>query len=72
MYIYTLIIGHTSCNMLSLLKKVSLQQELQNFVTNNVFLEKKIKQKNSCWSRELDPRHLALKADALALHHRVN
>jgi len=32
----------------------------------------KIKHKNTCRSRELNPGHLAPKADALPLHHGVN
>ena len=79
-YLYTLIIGHKSCNMLSMLNKLTLKKELQTLVTNNVFLDKKvktqpkqkIKHKNPCRSRELNPGPLAPKADALPLHHRVN
>jgi len=41
LYLYTFIIGHKSCNVLSTLNKLSLQKELQNCVTNNVFLDKK-------------------------------
>jgi len=41
LYLYTLIIGHKSCNMLSILNKLTLQKELQNILTNNVFLDKK-------------------------------
>jgi len=40
LYLYTLIIGHRSCNMLSILNKLILQKELQNFVTKNVFWDK--------------------------------
>jgi len=36
LYLYTLIIGHKSCNMLSILNELTLQKELQTFVTNNV------------------------------------
>ena len=36
--LYTLIIGHKSCNMLSILNKLTMQKEMQNLVTNNVFL----------------------------------
>ena len=43
LYFYTLIIGHKLCNMLRILNKLILQRRLQNFVTNNVFLEKKVK-----------------------------
>jgi len=64
-----------------------LQKELQFFVTKMSFwtktentttttttttTHKKIKHKNACLSRGLNPRPLALKADALSLHHRVN
>ena len=40
-FLYTLIIGHKSCNRLSILNKLTLQKELQNVVTNNVFLDQK-------------------------------
>ena len=40
LYLYTLIIGHKSCNMLSKLNKSTLQKELQNVVTNNIFSTK--------------------------------
>jgi len=44
LYLYTLSIGQKSCNMLSiLLNKITLQKEMQNFVTNNVLLEQKVK-----------------------------
>ena len=39
-YLYTLIIGHKSCNMLSILNKLTLQKVLQNFVTNSVLIDK--------------------------------
>jgi len=42
-YHYTLIIGHKSCNMLSILNKLTLEKELHTFVTTNVFLTKKRK-----------------------------
>jgi len=68
--------------MLRILNKLTLYKELQTFVTNNVFLDKKsknttttkqkIKQKNPCRSRGLNPGALAPKANALPLHHRVN
>jgi len=41
LYLYTLIIGHKSCNMLSILHKSTLQREFQNLVTNNVLFYKK-------------------------------
>jgi len=81
LYLDTLIIGHKLCNMLRILNELTLQRELQNFVTNNVFLTKnkttattkhKIKQKNHCQSRESNPVPLAPKADVLPLEHLVN
>ena len=39
----TLIVGHKSCNMLSILYKLSLQKGLERFLTNNVFLDIKEK-----------------------------
>jgi len=45
LYLYTLTISHKSCNMLSILNKLTLQKELQTFVTNNVILDKKINKK---------------------------
>jgi len=41
LYLYTLIIGHKSCNMLSILNKLTMQKELQKCVPCNVFLDKK-------------------------------
>ena len=35
------IIGHKSCNMLSILNKLTLQNKLQNLSTNNVFWTRK-------------------------------
>jgi len=66
--------------VISKLNKLTLYKELQTFVTNNVFLTKskntttkqKMKHKNPCWIRGLNPGPLAPKADALPLHHRVN
>jgi len=82
LYLYTRIISHTFRRMLSILNKLTLQEDLQNLVTNSVFWTKgkntttttkqKIKHKNPCRSRELNPGPLAPKADALPLHHRVN
>jgi len=75
LYLYTLFIGHKSCNMLGILNKLTLQKKLQNFVTNNVFWDKKsrnttitkkeIKHENPCRSRGLNPGPLAPNADAL-------
>ena len=36
MYLYTLMIGHKSCNMLSILNALTLQKKLQNCMTSNV------------------------------------
>jgi len=79
LYLYTLIVGHKSCNILSILKNV--KKKLQTFVTNNEFFlhkskntttKQKIKHKNTWRSWGLNPGPLAPKADALPLHHRVN
>jgi len=43
LYHYTLIIGHKSSNVLSILNKLILYKELQTFVITNVFLDKKVK-----------------------------
>jgi len=43
LYLYTLIIGHKSCNMLSILNKLTLQKELQNFVTCHRVFGQKVK-----------------------------
>jgi len=43
LYLYTLIIGHKFCKMLSILKKLTLQKKFQSCVINNVFLDKKVK-----------------------------
>ena len=43
LYLYTLIIIHKFSNMLRILNKLTLYKELQTFVTNNVFLDKKVK-----------------------------
>jgi len=41
LYLYTLIIGHKSCNMKGILNKITLQKKLQHFVTNYVFWDEK-------------------------------
>jgi len=79
LYRYTLIIGHTSFNMISILNNLTLQKK---FCDKNVFWTQKttthqqqnnkIKLKNPCRTRELNPGPLAPKADALPLQHRVN
>ena len=69
LYLYTLIISHKSCNMLSILNTLTFLQVLQHFVTNtfcNVFWTRSInatknknkkKHKNPCrklnWTRDL-------------------
>ena len=42
LFLYTLIISHISCNMLSILNNLTLLKKLQNCRTNNVFLDKKV------------------------------
>ena len=42
LYLYTLKTGHKSCNMLNILNKLTLQKELQYFVTNGVFLDNEV------------------------------
>jgi len=37
LYFHSLIIGHKSCNILSILNKLTLQKKLPHVVTNNVF-----------------------------------
>ena len=81
LYLYIFIIGHKSSNILSILKKLTLQKELQTCVTKMFLWTKSknlttaklnIKHKNPCLSRELNPGPLAPKADELPLHHRIN
>jgi len=43
LYLYTLIISHKSCKILSILKELTLQKDLQNIVTNKVFFGQKLK-----------------------------
>jgi len=74
LYLYTLIIGHKYCSILSILNQLTLKKKLQNFVTNNVLFRqkiktqqqqnKKIKHENPCMSRDLNQGPLAPKADA--------
>ena len=47
LYIYTLIIEHKSCNVLSILNKLTLQKTIQNFVKTNAVLDKKVKHNNN-------------------------
>ena len=60
---------------------MNIARGIANRLTNNVFGRKSknttttkenIEHKNPCRSLELNPGHLAHKADALPLHHRVN
>jgi len=41
LYLHTLIFSYKSCKMLSILNKLILQKDVQNIVTNNVFMDKK-------------------------------
>jgi len=47
MCLYSLIIGHKSCNMLSTLNRLTLQKKMQRFVTKQCVLDKKEKTKKS-------------------------
>jgi len=40
LYLYTLIISHNFCKLLSILNNLTLQEDLQNCVTNSVFMDK--------------------------------
>jgi len=75
MYLDTLIIGHKLCNMLRILNELTLQKELQNFVTNLCFGDfffYKIKHKNHCQSQESNPAPFAPQTYALPLYHWIN
>jgi len=41
LYLYTLIIGHKPCNMLSI--SINIAKEIAKSYDNNVFLDKKVK-----------------------------
>jgi len=43
LYLDTLILGHTFCNMLSIINELILHKKLQIFVTNNVYWTNKVK-----------------------------
>ena len=43
LYRDTLILGHTFCNMLSIINELILQKKLPIFVTNNVYWTNKVK-----------------------------
>ena len=47
MYLYTLIFGHQSCNMISTLNKLTLQKELNNCVTKVKTYQQQNKQKSN-------------------------
>ena len=77
LYFYTLLISHKSSNMLRILNKLTLYKELQTFVTNNVFLDKKVKTQQKTTKKThtnpgIEPGTSCTKADALPLHHRIN
>ena len=43
LYLYSYIISHKTCKMLSIVNKLTLQKDLQNIVTNKVFFGQKLK-----------------------------
>jgi len=47
LYLYTRITSQKSDKILSILNKLTLQKDLQNLVTNNVFMDKKLKHNNN-------------------------
>jgi len=47
LYLDTLIIGHTFAKSISILNELTLQRELQNNITNYVFLDNNKKQHNN-------------------------
>ena len=64
--------------MLSILYEITLEKELQNSMTNNVFWDKQVipqlqqnkkANKNPCQSQESKPGTLASQSDALPLEH---
>ena len=67
LYLNTFIIGHKSCNMLSKLTNFCFWAKCKHTTEQN----KKIKHKNPCRSRELNPGPLASKADTLPLHQTI-
>jgi len=58
LYLYTLIIGHKSCNRLSILNKLTFQEKLQNVRTNNVFRQKS-KNTTTSTKQKIKPKTLA-------------
>jgi len=63
LYLYTLIISHKSSNMLRILNKLTLFKELQTFVTNNVFLDKKVKTQQQQQKQKTNIKTLARVGD---------
>jgi len=55
LYLYTLIIGHKSCNMKGILNKITLQKKLQHLVTNYVFWDEKSTTKTKYANKKLMP-----------------
>ena len=47
LYLYTHLISHKSCQLLSILNKLTLQKDLQNIVANKVFMDKLWKHNNN-------------------------
>jgi len=58
LYLYTLIISHKYCNMQSILNKLTLQKQLQNVVTNNVFLDKKTNKNTTTTKQKINKKTL--------------
>ena len=73
LYLYTLIIGHKSSNMLSILNKWTLQKKLQTFMTNNVKTQqhqnKTSNTKKPLSEPRIEPGPVEPTADALPLPH---
>jgi len=77
LYFDTFIIRQSFVNMLSILNELTLQKELQTFVTNNVFLTKMLKHNNNKTENKRrkslpEPGPPAPQLDALPQNHRVN
>jgi len=63
LYLFTLIIGHKSCNTLSILNKLTLYKELQYFAINTVFLDKKSKNTTTTIQKKSNIKTLAVAGD---------
>jgi len=81
LYLETRILGRKCRNMLSIVNELTLQKELQHFVTKKCFfLQKskntttkhKLKHKNPCRSRKSNAGRLAPQSDALPLYQWCN